>query len=96
MASLVDVCGRAEPEPEHRGLTQSRAPRPETGRPAVLIRAVAPRVKMSNRPIEFQVLGPTEARQGGRAIQLSGARRRALVTRLLLDAGRGRLGGHLA
>jgi DNA-binding SARP family transcriptional activator len=43
---------------------------------------------MSNKPIEFQVLGPTEARQGGRAIQLSGARRRALVTRLLLDAGR--------
>src|SRR5580658_10405035 len=43
---------------------------------------------MSNSPIEFQVLGPTEARQGGRAIPLSGARRRALVTRLLLDAGR--------
>ena len=44
--------------------------------------------KMSNGLIEFQVLGPTEARQDGRAIQLSGARRRALVTRLLLDAGR--------
>jgi DNA-binding SARP family transcriptional activator len=39
-------------------------------------------------PIEFQVLGPTEARQAGEAIPLSGARRRALVTRLLLDAGR--------
>src|SRR5580658_10462877 len=43
---------------------------------------------MSNQPIEFQVLGPTEARQCGKAIPLSGARRRALVTRLLLDAGR--------
>lgn len=43
---------------------------------------------MSNSPIEFQVLGPTEARQDGREIPLSGARRRALVTRLLLDAGR--------
>ena len=43
---------------------------------------------MRHRPIEFQVLGPTEARQGGKAIPLSGARRRALVTRLLLDAGR--------
>jgi DNA-binding SARP family transcriptional activator len=43
---------------------------------------------MSNRPIEFRVLGPTEARDGGRAIPLSGARRRTLVTRLLLDAGR--------
>jgi DNA-binding SARP family transcriptional activator len=43
---------------------------------------------MSVQPIEFQVLGPTEARQGGRSIPLSGARRRALVTRLLLDAGR--------
>jgi DNA-binding SARP family transcriptional activator len=44
--------------------------------------------KMSKEPIAFQVLGPTVARQGGRAIPLSGARRRALVTRLLLDAGR--------
>jgi DNA-binding SARP family transcriptional activator len=43
---------------------------------------------MRHRPIEFQVLGPTEARQGGKAIPLSGARRRALVTRLLLGAGR--------
>jgi DNA-binding SARP family transcriptional activator len=44
--------------------------------------------QVSNQPIEFQVLGPTEARQWGKAIPLSGARRRALVTRLLLDAGR--------
>jgi hypothetical protein len=43
---------------------------------------------MGSKPIEFQVLRPTEARQGGRAIPLSGARRRALVTRLLVDAGR--------
>jgi DNA-binding SARP family transcriptional activator len=42
----------------------------------------------SSEPIEFQVLGPTEARQAGKPIPLSGARRRALVTRLLLDAGR--------
>ena len=42
----------------------------------------------TSRPIEFQVLGPTEARQTGQPIPLSGARRRALVTRLLLDAGR--------
>jgi len=42
----------------------------------------------STRPIEFQVLGPTEARQAGRLIPLSGRRRRALVTRLLVDAGR--------
>lgn len=41
-----------------------------------------------SKPIEFQMLGPTEARQDGKTIPLSGARRRALVTRLLLDAGR--------
>jgi DNA-binding SARP family transcriptional activator len=38
--------------------------------------------------IEFQVLGPTEAWRAGKPIPLSGARRRTLVTRLLLDAGR--------
>jgi hypothetical protein len=43
---------------------------------------------MGSKPIEFQVLGPTEVRPGGRAIPLSGARRRAMVTRLPLDAGR--------
>jgi DNA-binding SARP family transcriptional activator len=43
----------------------------------------------SDHAIEFQVLGPTQARQSGEAISLSGARRRALVTRLVLDAGRG-------
>jgi Transcriptional regulatory protein, C terminal len=43
---------------------------------------------MSSSPIKFLVLGPTEARQGGNPIALSGARRQALVTRLLLDAGR--------
>ncbi|MFZ0666536.1 MAG: BTAD domain-containing putative transcriptional regulator [Acidimicrobiales bacterium] len=42
----------------------------------------------SSKPIEFRVLGPTEARQGATPIGLSGARRRALVTRLILDAGR--------
>jgi DNA-binding SARP family transcriptional activator len=42
----------------------------------------------SHKPIEFLVLGPTEARQLGEPIPLSGARRRTLVTRLLLDAGR--------
>jgi DNA-binding SARP family transcriptional activator len=42
----------------------------------------------SNQPIEFLVLGPTEARQSNEPIPLSGARRRALVARLLLDAGR--------
>lgn len=46
------------------------------------------RQAMSGGPIEFQVLGPTEASQAGQPIPLSGARRRALVTRLLLDAGR--------
>jgi DNA-binding SARP family transcriptional activator len=46
------------------------------------------RQSTSSEPIEFQVLGPTEARQAGKPIPLSGARRRALVTRLLLDAGR--------
>jgi DNA-binding SARP family transcriptional activator len=46
------------------------------------------RQSTSGGPIEFQLLGPTEARQAGRPIPLSGARRRALVTRLLLDAGR--------
>ena len=43
---------------------------------------------MSNKPIEFHLLGSTEAWQAGNPIPLSGARRRALVTRLLLDAGR--------
>ena len=43
---------------------------------------------MNNYPITFQVLGPTEAHQSGLLIPLSGARRRALVTRLLLSAGR--------
>jgi DNA-binding SARP family transcriptional activator len=38
--------------------------------------------------IEFQLLGPTEARQGGIGIPLSGVRRRALLARLLLSAGR--------
>ncbi len=38
--------------------------------------------------IEFRVLGPTEAWRAGGPIPLSGARRRTLVTRLLLDAGR--------
>ena len=42
----------------------------------------------TNNPIAFQVLGPTEARQSGLLIPLSGVRRRALVTRLLLNAGR--------
>lgn len=41
-----------------------------------------------SKPIEFQVLGPTEARRAGQQIPLSGARRGALLTRLLLDAGR--------
>ena len=39
-------------------------------------------------PIQFQVLGSTEARQVGQPIPLGGARRRALLTRLLLGAGR--------
>ena len=39
-------------------------------------------------PIRFQVLGSTEARQTGQPIPLGGARRRALLTRLLLGAGR--------
>jgi DNA-binding SARP family transcriptional activator len=38
--------------------------------------------------VQFQVLGPTEARQVGQPIPLSGARRRALLARLLLGAGR--------
>ena len=38
--------------------------------------------------IEFQLLGATEARRDGEQVPLSGARRRALVARLLLDAGR--------
>lgn len=38
--------------------------------------------------MKFLVLGPTEARQADQPIALSGARRRALVTRLVLDAGR--------
>ena len=44
---------------------------------------------MSSKSIEFQVLGPTEARHGGRAIPVNGVRRPALVTRqLVVDAGR--------
>ena len=39
-------------------------------------------------PIQFQVLGSTEARLVGQPIPLGGARRRALLTRLLLGAGR--------
>jgi DNA-binding SARP family transcriptional activator len=39
-------------------------------------------------PIEFQILGPTQARRDGAPIALSGARRRALVARLLVDADR--------
>src|SRR5580700_1454864 len=35
----------------------------------------------------FQLLGPTEAHQGGLAIPLSGVRRRALLTRFLVDPG---------
>lgn len=38
--------------------------------------------------VAFQLLGPTEARRDGELIPLSGPRRRALVARLLLDAGR--------
>ena len=38
--------------------------------------------------IEFQLLGATEARRDGEPVPLSGARRRALVARLLLDADR--------
>jgi len=38
--------------------------------------------------LEFLILGPTEARGDGRPLALSGPRRRALVARLLLDAGR--------
>ena len=38
-------------------------------------------------PLEFRLLGPTEARRDGEILPLSGARRRALVARLLLDAG---------
>jgi DNA-binding response OmpR family regulator len=68
------------------GVTLAHHDTQAAGRPVV--QQSTPRVKMSNNPIEFHVLGPTEARQGGRAIPLSGARRRALVTRLLLDAGR--------
>ncbi|MDQ1502198.1 MAG: hypothetical protein QOI86_5538, partial [Actinomycetota bacterium] len=43
---------------------------------------------MTEAKIDFQVLGPTEARRAGQPLPLSGARRRALVSRLLLDAGR--------
>src|SRR5580692_12771462 len=39
-------------------------------------------------PIQFQVLGSTEARQASLRIPLGGARRRALLIRLLLGAGR--------
>jgi len=42
---------------------------------------------MSGQTIEFRVLGPTEARMAGQSLPLSGTRRRALVARLLLDAG---------
>src|SRR5579862_6360899 len=38
-------------------------------------------------PLDFQVLGPTEALRAGKPVPLSGARRRALLVRLLLDAG---------
>ncbi|MFE3781099.1 BTAD domain-containing putative transcriptional regulator [Amycolatopsis sp. NPDC059090] len=38
-------------------------------------------------PVEFRVLGPTQARRDGSPVQLGGARRRTLVARLLLDAG---------
>ena len=42
---------------------------------------------MSGQTIQFQVLGPTEAWRAGQSLPLSGTRRRALVARLLLDAG---------
>jgi predicted ATPase/DNA-binding SARP family transcriptional activator len=37
--------------------------------------------------LDFRVLGPVEARDDGRALALGGPRRRALLARLLLDAG---------
>jgi DNA-binding SARP family transcriptional activator len=39
-------------------------------------------------PVEFQLLGPIEARDDGRSLALSGPRRKALLARLLLDQGR--------
>ena len=39
-------------------------------------------------PIRFLILGPTEAELAGQPVALSGVRRRTLVARLLLDAGR--------
>ena len=39
-------------------------------------------------PLEFQLLGPIEARDEGRSLALSGPRRKALLARLLLDHGR--------
>ena len=89
MASLIAVRRIAEPEPGNsgglglawRGTVRAAAAELSHTSPAL-------RVEMINNPIQFQVLGPTEARQGSRAIPLSGARRRTLVTRLLLDTGR--------
>ena len=43
---------------------------------------------MTGQRVAFQLLGPTEAHRDGEPIHLSGSRRRALVARLLLDAGR--------
>ena len=57
----------------------------DLGTPVVLGRSSE---TMSSRAIKFLVLGPTEGLQAGQPIALSGARRRALVTRLLLNAGR--------
>jgi len=39
-------------------------------------------------PVEFQPLGPIEARDDGRPLALSGPRRKALLARLLLDQAR--------
>jgi DNA-binding SARP family transcriptional activator len=50
----------------------------------VIQQAAAP----NGGPIEFHVLGPTGARCNGESLPIGGARRRALVARLLLDADR--------
>jgi Bacterial transcriptional activator domain len=45
-----------------------------------------PRASIAARSIEFRVLGPLEARVGERALQLGGAKQRAVLAILLLHA----------
>ena len=58
---------------------------------AVTLNRGKPWIRLSVRsgtvnPVEIGILGPLEVRAGGQAVQITGSRLRALVTRLALDA----------